>query len=197
MDYKILLGYLSVLLVLVSYSIYFRQILLRQVVPHPFSWMIWGLVELIGFTAIWVKHGGSGSWAFGFTALACFAVAALGFFYSVRPALTKIDWILLSLAILSILLWVLTKDPTLSVVLLAITDGLGMAFTLKKTYLDPNRESAALFGISCFRSLIALLALQSYSVATWLYPSSLAFTNALVVLMILVRRNKLNLKTSV
>jgi len=197
MDYKTLLGLLTLGIGIVAYGTYFRQILLKQVTPHPFSWLIWGFVESIAFFAMFVKHAGAGAWATGLTGLCCFTIAGLAFFYSKKLEIFKIDWLFLTLAVISLILWILTKDPTMSVILLTLTDALGMAFTLRKSYFDPFQESASLFGLSGIRSGIAVFALQSYNLSTWLYPTALVFTNALVVTMILSRRISLKHQSNV
>lgn len=45
-EFKILLGYLSVLIAFVSYIIYFRQISAGKIKPHAFSWFIWGFYRV-------------------------------------------------------------------------------------------------------------------------------------------------------
>ncbi|MBI2091913.1 MAG: hypothetical protein HYY43_03490 [Deltaproteobacteria bacterium] len=190
-EYKIFLGCLSTFIAVAGYIVYFRQIFSGKVKPHAFSWFTWGLIVSIAFAAQFTEQGGAGAWVTGFTALACFATFVLALIKGNR-SFSKLDWSFLTVALLAILLWWLTKNPTLSVILIALADAAGGILpTIRKSYYRPNEEGAALFALSAVKWVPALFALESFSLATWLYPASLIFTNTLVVLVILARRQQL------
>ncbi len=188
-EYKSILGYLSTLVAIVAYVIYFRQIFSGKVKPHAFSWFIWALTTGIIFVAQIVKGGGAGAWVTGLTALACFVIFVLALFKGKRD-FAKIDWVFLASALSAIVLWWITRDPTLSVILITITDTIGAFPTFRKSYYEPNQESATLFGLNSLKFVVALFALGSYTITTWLYPAILVLTNAIIVLLILVGRHQ-------
>lgn len=189
-EYKFILGYLAILVAFVSYVVYFKQIFSGKTKPHAFSWFVWSLTTGIVFIAQIVKHGGAGAWVTGFTALACLAIFASALFKGNRK-FVKLDWIFLGSALLSLLLWWLTKEPMLSVILLTLTDMLASLSTLRKSYYKPHEESATFFSFSSLKFLIAIFALESFTLTVWLYPTSLIITNALIVLVLLIRRQQL------
>lgn len=189
-EYKIILGSLSVLIAFVGYIIYFKQIFLGKIKPHAFSWFIWGLLTGIMFVAQITEGGGSGAWVTGVTAFACFVIFAISLLKGERE-FVKLDWLFLVSALLSLFLWWITKQPVLSVILITITDAFGASLTLRKGYYKPFEESATLFALNSIKVVVALFALESYALATWLYPTYLVIGNGLIVLMLLIRRRQI------
>ena len=76
-DYKIVLGLLAVAAGFGGYVPYFADIFKGLTKPHIFSWLVWSVLETIGFFAQVVKGAGPGSWVTGVTAVLC-----LGVFFS-------------------------------------------------------------------------------------------------------------------
>ena len=56
MDYKIIIGIISVALVFVGYGPYILDILKRKTIPHTFTFLVWGLASSITW-ALQVKGG--------------------------------------------------------------------------------------------------------------------------------------------
>jgi hypothetical protein len=193
-DYKVIYGYFAVIIGIVSYVIYFRQIFLNKVKPHAFTWFIWGLIEGVVFAAQTAKHGGPGTWVTGLTSLACFAICFLGLVKGERK-FVKLDWLFFAAAMVAIFLWWLTKNPTASVILLTLADAGGSFLTIRKSYYKPEEEGATVFALSTLKWIPALFALDSYSLTTWLYPASLILTNSSIVIMTLLRRRNLKAKS--
>src|SRR3989338_9631999 len=90
-DYKIVLGIIAIILGFVGYMPYFREMFLGKTRPHVFSWFVWGLLTGIAFFAQIAKGGGAGAWVTGFSAIICFCIAVLAFFYGEKQ-ITKSDW---------------------------------------------------------------------------------------------------------
>ncbi|MSU56030.1 MAG: hypothetical protein EXS51_01840 [Candidatus Taylorbacteria bacterium] len=189
MEVKALLSILAILISFAGCCIYFRQIFWGNVRPHAFSWLIWFVLVSVAFAAQVAGGAGVGAWVLGFS-----SVATL-FFFLVALAkgdrhFVSADWLFLLAAVAALLLWWLTKDPTLSVVLITLTDAAGASLTIRKAYQKPQEESMTHFGLASFKSAISLFALESFSLATWLYPASLVISNGLVVFTLLMRRKK-------
>jgi len=190
-SFKPLLGIIAVCLGLTAYIIYIHGTLKDKIKPHAFSWLLWTLTTAVVFTAQFTKGGGAGSWSTGFTCTVCLAIGIISLFkYDKRYTLS--DILFISIAVLALLPWFFTKNPTTSVVLIASIDVLGYGPTLRKSYYYPNEEKAISFGLNAVKHLFSFMALQNYIVATWIYPASQIFMNSLVVLLILVRRKQLN-----
>jgi hypothetical protein len=193
LDFKILFGYIAIIIAVASYLIYFRQIYFGKIKPHAFSWFIWGLMTGTAFAAQLVKGAGFGAWVTGITTLASFIISGIGFYLG-RRDLNKTDWTFLLSALLGIILWWVTKEPLLSIILVTVTDLLASSLTFRKSYYKPFEESATIFTISGIKWIAAIFALETYVIVTWLYPASLIVTNLAIVSVILIRRRGLRKK---
>jgi hypothetical protein len=69
MTLALLFGIISILVALVAYYFYFRDMARGKTKPHAFSWLIWGLLAGTGFLAQVSAHAGIGAWATGLTSI--------------------------------------------------------------------------------------------------------------------------------
>jgi len=182
-------GVIAICLGLAAYTIYISDTLKNKIKPHAFSWLLWTLTTAVVFIAQWTKGGGSGSWSTGFTCVVCLAIGIISLF-KYDKAYTLTDLLFIGVALLALIPWFFTKDPTASVILIASIDVLGYGPTIRKSYLYPKEEKARSFGLNSVKHLFSFLALQNYIVATWIYPASQIFMNALVVILLLIRRKQ-------
>ncbi len=190
MDYKIAFGYIATILAFIGYVPYFRDIIKNQTKPHAFSWLVWGILTGIAFAAQVTENAGAGAWVTGFSSLVCFTIFFLALFKGKRT-FSLFDWLCLASACVSMLLWKFTSDPTWSVVLITITDAIGFLPTFRKGYHYPHEETAIMYTFSSVKWIFGIIALNSFSLATWLYPSSLIIMNGAFVVLLLVRRKML------
>jgi hypothetical protein len=190
MDYKSLLGILAVLVAFIGYVPYFRDIFANKTVPHAFSWLVWGIVTGIAFFGQIVGDAGPGTWVTGITALVCFVIFVFGVIKG-RRNITFLDWLSLFGAGLAILLWLITKSPLLSVILITLIDALAFFPTFRKSYFKPNEETASTYALSGLKFLLSVFALTHFSVITAMYPLSIVLMNVLFVGMLIVRRKQL------
>ncbi len=187
MNYQSVLGALTILIALGSYGLYFRNIFLGKTKPHAFSWFIWAVLSAIIFVAQVIEHGGAGAWVTGFTAIACFIISVVASFTNQEP-FNLLDWVSLAAALAGLVLWGYTKDPTMAVILISITFAFGFLPTFRKGYNKPYEETATTFALNGLKFGISILALESFTTATWLYPATLVSLNGLFVCMLLIRR---------
>ncbi len=192
---KQILGIISVALVFFGYAIYFRSIVRRETKPHMFSWITWTLVDGIMVAGLVASGAGAGSWSFVAITLFCGIVTGLSFVYGDRN-ITRSDWIAFTVALASIPLWVLTKDPLAALALVTAIDIVGSYPTFRKTYVDPYGENLFSWIVHGIRSFVVLLALETYSVATLIAPLGLMFVCVGIPTIIVVRRHVLGQKRS-
>lgn len=184
------LGLGSVVVSFVGSAAYFQGILKGSIKPHAFTWLIWAIMAAIVFAAQYLEGAAAGAWA---TAAACviqFVIAAVGFFQKERD-ITRSDSVALAGALLSIPLWVITKDPVWSVILLTVIDVIGYYPTFRKSWHDPYNESALSFAIWTLQWVLALMAMAHYNITTALYPAAIVIMNTAVVFTLLWRRKVL------
>ncbi len=188
MFYKQLLSAISIAITLAAFYPYLRGILRGSVQPHVFSWIIWGSTTFIVFLAQLQGGGGVGAWPIGVSATITMGVAVLAYLKRADITITVADWVFFVAGMSSLPLWYFTTDPMWAVVLLTTVDVLGFGPTLRKAYADPHSESVLFFSMFMVRNLLVVLALESYSITTVLFPAAIAATCAAMITMLILRR---------
>lgn len=138
--YKEFLAVIAIGLTLIAFLPYIRSILRGNTKPHVFSWVIWGGTTFIVFLAQLADNGGAGAWPIGVSGVITLYVAYLAYRKKSDHTITPMDYIFLSLAMLSLPLWFLTSDPVWAVVILTTVDVLGFGPTFRKAYFFPHDE---------------------------------------------------------
>lgn len=190
MSYKELLGFAAIIIAFSSYVPYFRDIFAGKTKPHAFSWLVFGVITLIGFAGQISSGGGTGAWVTGFSGLVCFII----FYFAVKRGEKNIvlaDWLSLVGAFIAIILWLVTKGPLLSVVLITVISFLGFFPTIRKSYMKPHQETLSSYSLSGLKFFLSIFALNSFSIITVLYPVAIIVINWAFVVMLLVRRKEL------
>ena len=178
---------ISIILLIIGYIPYISDTIKGVTRPHIFSYLLWSLTTFIIFALQLKNGGGAGAWV-------TFAIGCLMFivlFLSLkngRGDITKVDYLFLALAILTIPIWLIAKLPELSITLLVLVDLLGFIPGMRKTYCDPWSETLSLYILNSFRYLLAVLALLSFNYITVLSPLVSLLANIIFVLIIIYRK---------
>ncbi len=189
LEYQIILGVISTVIGLAGYVPYFNDILKRRIKPHAFSWLIWGLLQLIVFFLSTSKGGGAGEWVIGAQATLNLVIFAI----SMRRGdvkITLIDKASLSLALLGIVLWMATTNPLWGVVIASVVDVIAIVPTIRKAYAKPYEDSMSIFVLGAVAFAVSIFALSSISLVTVLYPTVLICANAVLIAVMLKRRSE-------
>jgi hypothetical protein len=150
--------------------------------------LLWGLLTAIAFAAQIADGAGAGSWITGVTAVVSLGVAGGAWYQSRLANVVRADWYFFFAAIAAIPLWLLTKTPLYSVVLVTVIDALAYVPTFRKSWHWPEQESVFTFVLGSLKFLLAIAALPEQTVISSLYPWSLVCTNGAFVTMTLFRR---------
>lgn len=189
-DLKTIISVISVLLIFVAYVPYVRDTLQGKTTPHVYTWFIWGLVTAIAFGLQVSAGAGVGSWATLAVVIACFFVFILGM-RNGKKDITKLDILFFILSFVALFLWLIAKQPILSVILVSSVDMLGFVPTIRKSWNKPHSETLFLYSLNAFRHILSLLALEQYNVVTWLYPVSWTIANTLFSIILIIRRKQM------
>ena len=187
MDYKIILAIIAISIGLSSYIPYFRSMISGATKPHAFSWLVWSVIAAITFAAQMTSGAGPGAWVSAAYTISCLIV----FVFALRKGEKNIiflDWLSLVVAGISLFFWYLTNSPLLTVIIITIIDCVGYIPTIRKSYHAPYEENTSLYFWSGMSYVIALFAMNAYSVITILNPIVLVIANMLFVTMLLWRR---------
>lgn len=190
-SYKEMMGALAVLIALIAYAIYGWQTATGHTRPHPLSWLIFGILTGTGFLVQWNQGAGAGSWVMGFTAVICFVLAAMSIKRGERT-FPWYEWAFLIAAGVVFIFYIWTKEPTASAVLATAVDVLGYGPTVTKAWARPATDSVTSFALNSVKFVPSLFAMESVSIATCVYPSTLIVVNAAVAILLLWRRWQLS-----
>lgn len=196
MTFKAAMGILSVGIMAVAYAVYLWQTIRNpEIRPHPFSWLLWGVVTGVAYLVQISQGAGPGSWVVGCTSAICIVIglASLG---KERWRFSRFDKFSLLAGAGVFIYYLSVRNPVISAISATIVDVIGYGPTLKKGWAKPYDDSVSSFALNAVKFVPSLFALKSYSITTWLYPATLVAMNGLVALMLVYRRRpRLDLRT--
>lgn len=186
-ELKTTISIIAVLLTFIAYIPYILDTLSGKTTPHVYTWFIWGLVNAIAFGLQVSAGAGVGSWVTLAVIIACFFVFLLGMRIG-KKDITKLDTVVFILSLVALFLWLIAKQPVLSIILVSSVDLLGFVPTIRKSWNKPYSETLFLYELNTLRHGLSILALEQYSIVTWLYPVSWTIANGLFSVMLIIRR---------
>lgn len=189
--YKELLAATAVVLTFVMFVPYVRSIRDGRTKPHVFSWIIWALGTIIVFLAQLADRGGFGAWPIGVSGVITGYIAVLAYGRRSDTSITRTDWVFLAIALAAVPIWLVTSNPLLAVVLLTGMDLAGFAPTFRYAFSHPHEERIGFYSLGVARNVLAIAALEHYSLTTVLFPAAVAIACALFVVMVGYRRTQL------
>lgn len=188
MMYKELLSAVAIALTFIAFFPYIRSILQGKTKPHVFSWLIFGSTTFVVFLAQLADKGGAGAWPIGVSGIITVYVAFLAYRKKSDITITRMDWLFFIIAMTSLPLWYVTSDPLWAVVILTTVDTFGFGPTFRKAYVFPYDEQMTFFALMAVRNLIAIMALEHYSLTTVLFPAVTGAACLVLILMVVYRR---------
>lgn len=183
---KLSFAIIASVLAIVGNVPYLIDVIKKRVEPHAYTWFIWSIVSFVIFFGQLAKGAGIG--AIPTAASEIFTI--LIFFFSLKRGfkhVRKVDHVFLFVALLGLIPWALTKDPTISVIIVVAIDLVAFVPTLRKTYRHPETETPILYSMNVLRHILMLFSLQAYNVATTLHSFSMIITNTLMTWFIMMR----------
>ena len=191
MNDKELLSAIAITLTFIAFFPYIRSILQGKTKPHVFSWVIWGSTTFIVFLAKFADKGGAGAWVTGVSGIITLYIAILAYIKRSDISITRTDWLFFTLAMMSLPFWYFTSDPLWAVIILTTVDALGFGPTIRKAHAQPFEENMTFYMLFVPRNIIAIAALEHYSLTTVLFPIVTAIACFMLILMIVYRRRML------
>lgn len=201
------MGALAVLIAVVAYGIYAWQTLRGEARPHPLSWLIFGILTGTGYLVQIDQAAGPGSWVMGITTIVCLLLCVMSFWKGERT-FPWYEWAFLIAASVVFAFYLWSRQPTLlpltltgetrdvlvdhgpaiSAVLASMVNVLGFGPTLTKAWRRPRSDSVTTFALNSVKFVPSFFAMNVISVATCALPTALVIANAVVALVIYLRR---------
>jgi hypothetical protein len=186
-EIKNLIGIIAIFLTFFGYVPYIKDTIKGKTHPHIYSWFLWATISAIAF-ALQISHGaGIGGFVTLAAALVCYVICFFGI-RSGKKDITKSDTVFLILTLIALVIWLLAKQPVLSVILLSITEMLAFIPTIRKSWNKPLTETLSSYIMNTIRFTLGIIALQNYSIITSLYPVTWLLANGLFSILLIVRR---------
>ncbi len=168
---------------------YLRDVLTRRTKPHPYTWLVWSIVSCVIFFGQLEKGAGIGAIPTGASEIFTIIIFLFSTKYGFRDR-ARTDTLCLVLALFGIIPWILTKDPTLAVIIAVGIDLTAFVPTLRKTLDYPSTETPVLYASNVVRHILALFSLQAYNIATTLHSISMIVVNTLMTIFIVFGNKK-------
>ncbi len=176
----------AALLALVGNLPYLRDILTKRVQPHAYTWFVWSLVTGITFFGQVAKGAGVGAWPTAVSEIFTIIIFLLSLKYGFKKA-SRTDTFFLIIALLGLIPWMLTKDPTMSVIIVVSIDVVAFIPTLRKAWVAPKTDTKLLYSMNVMRHALALFSLEAYNIATMLHSLAMIVTNSIMTAFLLIR----------
>lgn len=189
-DDKFVFGVLSVLVTIWCAIPYILGILRGTTKPHVFTWLLWSLTTGIAAAAQLYDGGGAGAWSMVASGTLCFVIFLMSL-KSGEKHITRSDWVTLAVGLSAIPLWLVTKDPLWSVIIVCSIDALAYIPTFRKSWAKPQEEAVLMYVLALVWQAMSVFALENYTLVTVLSPATLLTMNASLVTFLWWRRKVL------
>jgi hypothetical protein len=188
-DYKTLSGITASVIGSACFIPYIRDIFKKKTRPHIYSWLIWTILQVTGVIAMFKNGAGIGVLALATGAVLCGYTSILCIKHGTKN-ITTFDTLCLVGALASIGVYIYMKDPLPSIILISVIDFVGFLPTLRKAYSEPYSETISMFAFFSVSGLFTMLALNSYTMVTVIYPLTLIAINIIATVVLWTRRKK-------
>ncbi len=184
------IGVVAAVLVFAAYVPYIRDILRGKTHPHIYSWLLWGILTIAIFGIQISHHAGPGSFVTIAAGIMSFVVLGLSFKKGKRNIVFA-DKVVFVLTMLTMIFWLLAKQPLLAILLACLADLLAFIPTVRKSWHQPFTETLSLYELNSVRFGLAIIALSQYTLITVIWPAMWAIGNGLFAIMLISRRKNL------
>ena len=186
---KELVTLVAIVLAVVGNLPYLLDVLKGNTKPHPYTWFVGSIVSATVFFGMFIKGAGIAAIPVAASEIFTLIIFFLSFKYGFKGS-TYADKLFLVIALLGLIPWAITRDPTLSIIIAVTIDVLSFVPALRKTWLEPRTEHPILYASNVLRHGLILASLGAYNVATMLHSIAMIGMNSAMFLVITLRRSR-------
>lgn len=187
MEIKLFFALLATVITIFSFIDYAKDIYKKEIIPDRATWLIWTILQAIAVTAGLSDGGGYGLLDPLVSSVFCFMIFVLSLRYEKRK-IPVFDVYCLLASVTILILYVLTRNALLSVILVSIIDAIGFLPTIKKGWSKPQTEVYFPYMMFAAGYILDLFALEHYSLTTSLYIVESIVANAVFLSLLFTRR---------
>ncbi|MGE5474196.1 MAG: hypothetical protein ACM3UU_08255 [Ignavibacteriales bacterium] len=170
---------------LIGIVFYIKEILRGNIKPNKLTWLLWAISPLIA-TAAAISDGVRLSilptFMAGFGPLIVFITSFMN--KDAYWELGKFDYLCGFFSALALILWGITKEPSIAIAFLIVSDGFAAVPTLIKAWKHPETENAAPYLAEIFSALTSFAAIEVWNFSSAAFPTYLVILDTLLALSI-------------
>jgi hypothetical protein len=177
-------AYITILIALISISLYIRDILKGKVKPNKITWLFWGIAPIIG-SYIGYESGVSlpllaTTFMSGFGCILVFIVAI--FHKNAYWKITAFDIACGLISAVAMIIWLTTKNGTLALVFAILADLAAGIPTMIKSWKHSDTETLAPYALGILNVFITFLVIKDFSFINFAFPAYLVISNTIIIL---------------
>jgi hypothetical protein len=180
-DIKFYLGILAGVVSFVAYIIYFRSILKGHSKPNRITWWIWTFMGGVLALSYYASGARDTIWSPIVEFIGPFITALFSIKYGEGGVVDKTDVFCLAGGVLSIVLWILTGNPIVALMLNIAIDQFALIPTIKKSFLRPEGESFWAWAGTGMGDLLNILAIDKIVFSIIVYPVFMLIDDIIIV----------------
>ncbi len=174
-------GYLSGVAISLSFVPYLISIFKKETKPERASWLIWAVLGGISFFSQSAKGASDSLWLTGVQTFGDLTIFLFAIKYGIG-GLLKRDILALCGAGLSLILWYLTSEPAIALIIVIFIDALGGVLTIIKSYEYPGTESISAWVLTILGGLFGALAVGRWNLTLLAFPVYISLISLIILL---------------
>lgn len=177
--------YITILISLLGYFFYFKDIFYGKVRPDLVTWFLWMLGPFIS-VFFQIKAGAGLSilpvFLAGFGPLVVIIVSLIR--KNAHWKISQLDIICGTFALISLTLYFITHNLGISILFAIITDGLAAVPTIVKAWKFPGTESTAVYMVGVISNILGLLIIKDWIFTIYSFSLYIILINLFIVFCI-------------
>ncbi len=180
-------GLVAGILSFLAFVLYYISIVRGTTIPNRATWLILTIVGVLVSLSYYSVGAIETMWV-----PICNVIGtAIAFLLSIKYGESKwstLDMVCISVSILSVIIWGLTKTAILVLLINIFIDFLGVLPTIKKSYLNPKSESYLPWLVTTISCVLNIFAIQDWRFSIFVYPIYMLVFNGIITLPLLLFR---------
>jgi hypothetical protein len=169
MNLAAIVGIVAGVLSLVAFVPYIFAILRKKANPNRASWFIWAVVSLMLGASYFASGARNTAWVSIGYIIGSITIASLSIKYG-EGGWTGFDRFCLFATGISLILWLVFKNPLVALIINVFIDFFGALPTMRKAFRDPKSEDKLTWLLFFAGNLVNLCAVESLKFSIVVYP---------------------------
>lgn len=186
---RALIGQVAGIVSLIGFVPYLASVLRKKTRPNRATWWIWTVVGTILCASYYASGARHSIWVPVSYMIGPLCTALVSIKYG-EGGWTRFDRFCFGGAGASLLLWALSGSALVALIANITIDLLGALPTVKKAYAEPESEDRLSWTLFFVSNALNLLAVETWTIATALYPLYLFTICGIITMILLLRRGK-------